>query len=161
MNSRRDSTDGPEDVDATFAEIVAGLEREGVGKRAWFDEADESDEQDEEAEPARPVRPEGQPAVATVEEDPADADDDPDDPDNHYVPPDPPPLPALRPGTIAALLVILLGVVVLLFPGLFGLSGAIGTPLALIVLCSGAGWLVLRMRSGPPPDSGWDDGAVL
>lgn len=154
MNSRRDSTDGPEDVDATFAEIVAGLEREGVGKRTWFEEADEAEDETE-AEPVRPVRPEGQPAVATAEEEPDD------DPDDHYVPPEPPPLPALRPGTIAALLVILLGVVVLLFPGLFGLSGAVGTPLALVVMCSGAGWLVLRMRNGPPPDSGWDDGAVL
>lgn len=152
MNSRRDSTDGPENVDATFAEIVAGLEREGVGRQAWSDEV-EVDEA--EAEPVRPVRPEGRPAVGTVEDDPED------DPNDHYVPPEPPPLPALRPGTIAALLVILLGVVLMIVPGLFGLTGAIGTPLALIVMCSGAGWLVLRMRSGPPPDSGWDDGAVL
>ncbi|WP_158840403.1 hypothetical protein [Saccharothrix deserti] len=161
MNSRRDSTDGPEDVDATFAEIVAGLEREGVGRQAWSDD-DEPDE-DDEAEPVRPVRPEGQPAVATVEDGPDDDDADPDsdDPNDHYVPPEPPPLPALRPGTIAALLVIVLGVVLLVAPGLFGLTGAIGTPLALIVMCSGAGWLILRMRSGPPPDSGWDDGAVL
>ncbi|QFZ17443.1 hypothetical protein [Saccharothrix syringae] len=156
MNSRRDSTDGPEDVDATFAEIVAGLEREGVGKRTWADDEDDAAEDvaAEEAEPARPVRPEGQPAVATAEEGDEESDE-------HYVPPEPPPLPALRPGTIAALLLILLGVVVLLFPGLFGLTGSVGTPLALIVMCSGVGWLVLRIRNGPPPDSGWDDGAVL
>ena len=156
MNSRRDSTDGPEDVDATFAEIVAGLEREGVGRQAVPDEVD-PDEGDE-AEPARPSRPEGGPAVATAE---ADPDDEPDDPNDHFVPPDPPPLPALRPGTIAALLLILAGVVLLLFPSLFGLTGALGTPLALIIMCSGAGWLILRMRNTPPPDSGWDDGAVL
>ncbi|WP_309112912.1 hypothetical protein [Saccharothrix sp.] len=157
MNSRRDPTDGPEDVDATFAEIVAGLEREGVG-RTWSDPADPDafDDDETEAEPARPTRPEGQPAVAT-----ADDDEDDDDPDDHFVPPEPPPLPALRPGTIAALLLMLLGVVLLVAPGLFGLTAGIGTPLALIVLCSGAGWLVLRIRNGPPPDSGWDDGAVL
>ncbi|MDU0288446.1 hypothetical protein [Saccharothrix longispora] len=160
MNSRRDPTDGPEDVDATFAEIVAGLEREGVGRRAWSDdEVDDTGPEDEdEAEPVKPTRPEGGPAVATAEDDPRD---DPDDPDDHYVPPEPPPLPVLRPGTIAALVLILLGVVLLVAPGLFGLTGAIGTPLALVVMCSGAGWLVLRMRNGPPPDSGWDDGAVL
>jgi hypothetical protein len=172
MNSRRDPTDGPEDVDATFAEIVAGLEREGVGTRAWSDsDADPDSNSDEvqpdegdEAEPVRPMRPEGQPAVATIEDGPdgvPDGDVDSDDPNDHYVPPDPPPLPALRRGTIAALALIVLGVVLLVVPGLFGLTGAIGTPLALIVMCSGAGWLVLRMRSGPPPDSGWDDGAVL
>lgn len=157
MNSRRDSTDGPEDVDATFAEIVAGLEREGVGKQAQALPDEVEPDEGDEAEPARPVRPEGQ-AVATADDDP---DAYPDDPNDHYVPPDPPPLPALRPGTIAALLLIVLGVVVLLFPGIFGLTGAIGTPLALIVMCSGAGWLILRMRNTPPPDSGWDDGAVL
>ncbi|MFI9818460.1 hypothetical protein [Saccharothrix variisporea] len=154
MNSRRDSTDGPEDVDATFAEIVAGLEREGVG-RTWPDATDSFEDDDTEAEPAKPTRPEGQPAVATAD------DEDDDDPDDHFVPPEPPPLPALRAGTIAALLIMLLGVVLLVAPGLFGLTSAIGTPLALIVLCSGAGWLVLRIRNGPPPDSGWDDGAVL
>ncbi|KOX22336.1 hypothetical protein ADK67_24150 [Saccharothrix sp. NRRL B-16348] len=162
MNSRRDSTDGPEDVDATFAEIVAGLEREGVGKQAFTDEVEPDD--GDEAEPARSMRPEGQPAVATADDDPdayPDSDTDSDDPNDHYVPPEPPPLPALRPGTIAALLLIVLGVVLLLFPGLFGLTGAIGTPLALIVMCSGAGWLILRMRNSQPPDSGWDDGAVL
>ncbi|WP_033437207.1 hypothetical protein [Saccharothrix sp. NRRL B-16314] len=163
MNSRRDSTDGPEDVDATFAEIVAGLEREGVGTRAWSDEV-EPDEGDE-AEPVRPLRPEGQPAVATVEDGPdgddVDSDAESDDPNDHYVPPEPPPLPALRRGTIAALALIVLGVVLLLAPGLFGLTGTIGTPLSLVVMCSGAGWLILRMRNTQPPDSGWDDGAVL
>ncbi|CCH28966.1 hypothetical protein ABZ816_39305 [Actinosynnema sp. NPDC047251] len=167
MNSRRDSTDGPEDVDATFAEIVAGLEREGVG-RTWPDADDAAadaaadaadDAADEEAEPAKPARSEGRPAVATADADPDDEPDD--DPDDHFVPPDPPPLPALRAGTVAALLLILLGVVLLLFPSLFGLTPTIGTPVALVVLCSGAGWLVLRIRNGPPPDSGWDDGAVL
>lgn len=155
MDSRRDPTDGPEDVDATFAEIVAGLEREGVG-RTWPESPDPFDDDETEAEPAKPTRPEGQPAVAT-----ADDDEDDDDPNDHFVPPEPPPLPALRAGTIAALLIMLLGVVLLVAPGLFGLTPAIGTPLALIVLCSGAGWLVLRIRNGPPPDSGWDDGAVL
>ncbi|GAA1348070.1 hypothetical protein [Saccharothrix algeriensis] len=161
MNSRRDPTDGPEDVDATFAEIVAGLEREGVGRTWPGDGADDPDE--EEAEPVKPTRPEGGPAVATAEEDPGDDRDDDrdDDPDDHFVPPDPPPLPALRAGTVAALLLIVLGVVLLLVPGLFGLTSKVGTPLALAVLCAGVGWLILRIRNGPPPDSGWDDGAVL
>ncbi|MEU5692647.1 hypothetical protein [Actinosynnema sp. NPDC020468] len=153
MNSRRDPTDGPDDVDATFAEIVAGLEREGVG-RSW-----PGDHVDVEPDPTPAAAPPSSPsAAATVE---VDDGDEPDDPDDHFVPPEPPPLPALRKGTIAALAVIVLGLVVLLFPGIFGLSGALGTTLALVVLCCGVGWLVLRIKSGPPPDSGWDDGAVL
>ncbi|GAA3877086.1 hypothetical protein GCM10022243_47430 [Saccharothrix violaceirubra] len=145
MNSRRDSTDGPEDVDAAFAEIVASLEREGVGT-SWPDEKPEPPEEVD--------RHVDRPA-------PVDVADEEDDPADHYVPPEPPPLPMLRKGTIAALALILLGVVLLVFPGLFGLSSRIGTPLALVVLCSGVGWLLLRLRNNPPPDSGWDDGAVL
>jgi hypothetical protein len=151
MNSRRDSTDGPEDVDAAFAEIVASLEREGVGAH-WPDEADEHTDHvavtpvDEE-----PSHAEGRPSQA----DPEPHDDD------HFVPPEPPPLPALRPGTIAALVLMAVGVVLLVAPGLFGLQSRIGTPLSLVALCGGVGWLILRLRHGPPPDSGWDDGAQL
>ncbi|WP_199443322.1 hypothetical protein [Umezawaea beigongshangensis] len=199
MNHRRDSTDGPEDVDAAFAEIVASLEREGVGS-AWSATgfADDSDEQPDtspakastteprtpvpgrdapESEASTPDAPAPEPppepggrgredtALATRPED--DLDDQrgrtaPDDgPDDHFVPPEPPPMPSLRPGTIAALGVVLLGVVLLVAPGLFGLRTSISAPLALVAMCTGAGWLILRLRHDPPPDSGWDDGARL
>jgi hypothetical protein len=151
MDSRRDSTDGPEDVDAAFAEIVASLERDGMGAN-WPDPPDLSEPDDEPV--AADIRPEGQPRVTAP--DPELAEDD-----EHYVPPDPPPLPKLRPGTIAALVLVVLGVVLLIVPQLFGMSPQITVPVALVVLCSGVGWLVLRIRPGPPPDSGWDDGAVL
>lgn len=147
MNARRDSTDGPENVDEAFAEIVAGLEREGVG-RDWLDEAEAEGVTEAEPEPATPD--------GHIMQDDAEPMDD-----EHFVPPEPPPFPVLRPGTIAALLLFVLGIVVLVAPGLFGLTPALGTPLALIALCSGVGWLVLRMRNNPPPDSGWDDGAQI
>ncbi|WNV83561.1 hypothetical protein [Umezawaea sp. Da 62-37] len=151
MDSRRDSTDGPEDVDAAFAEIVASLERDGMGAN-WPDPPDFDEPEDEPV--AAGIRPEGQPRVAAP-----DPDDDEDD--EHFVPPEPPPLPKLRAGTIAALVVILLGVVLLFVPQMFGLSTQITVPAALVVLCGGVGWLVLRIRPDPPADSGWDDGAVL
>jgi hypothetical protein len=154
MDARRDSTDGPEDVDATFAEIVASLERDGVGAD-WPDQSAFPEVPDDDLVETE-MRPEGQPRVAAVEPDAVD-----DDPDDHFVPPDPPPLPALRPGTIAALLLMVVGVVLLVVPGLFGLDSRLGTPLALVTLCAGIGWLLLRMRQGPPPDSGWDDGAQI
>src|SRR3954463_1934411 len=127
MDSRRDSTDGPEDVDAAFAEIVASLERDGMGAN-WPDPPEFDDPADEPV--AAGIRPEGQPRVAVPE---------PDDEDEHFVPPDPPPLPRLRAGTIAALVVIVLGVVLLVVPQLFGLSTQVSVPAALVVLCSGVG----------------------
>ncbi|TWP48926.1 hypothetical protein FKR81_26925 [Lentzea tibetensis] len=136
MNGRRDSTDGPENVDEAFAEIVAGLEAEGVGKN-WLD-LDEAAEVGD-SDPTTEI---------VVEEEPEPAEDD------HYVPPEPPPFPVLRPGTIAALMLFVLGIVLLVAPGVFGLEARIGTPLSLVALCTGVGWLVLRMRNTPPPDDG-------
>lgn len=81
--------------------------------------------------------------------------------DDHYVPPEPPPLPALRPRTIGGLVVLAVGVVVLLAPGVIGLPGTMSMPLGLLMLTGGFGWLALGLRSDPPQNSGWDDGAQL
>lgn len=152
MNARRDSTDGPENVDELFAEIVAGLERDGVGKD-WLDLDEASPESDLKA------------LGDAADETPSTPVDEPEqrdrDDEEHYVPPDPPPLPVLRTSTIAALGLFVLGIVLLVAPGLFGLESRIGTPLSLVSLCAGVGWLILRMRNTPPPDSGWDDGAQV
>ncbi|SHF40499.1 hypothetical protein [Streptoalloteichus hindustanus] len=181
MTGRTPSQDGPEDVDAAFAEIVADLEREG-GLR-WPDEA-ELDQR-----PDRPVRPDAASpdaagavdrpggGVGTAPEPPApstvsgqgmargaspEAGSPPaDSPDDHYVPPEPPPLPPLRAPTVGALALLVVGVLLLVVPSLVGLSHQLAMPLALIALTSGIAWLVLRMRQGPPPDSGWDDGAQV
>ncbi|MDX8050275.1 hypothetical protein SK571_12865 [Lentzea sp. BCCO 10_0798] len=159
MNARRDSTDGPENVDELFAEIVAGLERDGVGKD-WLD-LDEADPE------TNTVTGHGEPEPRTVvAEDPLpDPADEPErrDPadEDHYVPPEPPPFPVLRASTLAALGLFVLGILLLVAPGIFGLQSRIGTPLSLVALCAGVGWLILRMRNTPPPDSGWDDGAQV
>lgn len=153
MNARRDSTDGPENVDELFAEIVAGLERDGVGKD-WLD-LDEAV-----AEDRRSV--DFKERDTSADDIPAEPEDEPEQRDDeHYVPPEPPPFPVLRASTIAALGLFVLGIVLLLAPGLFGLQSRIGTPLSLVALCAGVGWLILRMRNSPPPDSGWDDGAQV
>ncbi|KJK53332.1 hypothetical protein UK23_00710 [Lentzea aerocolonigenes] len=160
MNARRDSTDGPENVDELFAEIVAGLERDGVGKD-WLD----LDEASPESDLGDDLRARGDAA----DDLPSEHADEPErrdqarnrDDEDHYVPPDPPPFPVLRASTIAALGLFVLGIVLLVAPGLFGLESRIGTPLSLVSLCAGVGWLILRMRNTPPPDSGWDDGAQV
>ncbi|MDX3664229.1 hypothetical protein PV646_43670 [Streptomyces sp. ID05-26A] len=155
MNARRDSTDGPENVDELFAEIVAGLERDGVGKD-WLD-LDEASPENGHGEPEPRTVVADDPTPDPVDEpelrDPADED--------HYVPPEPPPFPVLRASTFAALGLFVLGILLLVAPGIFGLQSRIGTPLSLVALCAGVGWLILRMRNTPPPDSGWDDGAQV
>jgi hypothetical protein len=170
--------DGPDDVDAAFAEIVAGLARDGVAPD-WPAEHDEPNEPPAGHTPTATAlsgRPSGseldsltgecpQPSEAlTGPDQPAKSTRGPDQPrseDEHFVPPPPPPLPRLRRGTVLGLALLLLGLLLLVAPGLLGLTSTIGTPLALIAVTGGIGWLVLRMRQGPPPDSGWDDGAQL
>jgi hypothetical protein len=159
VTRRPGGSDGPEDVDAAFAEIVADLEREGLGTAAV---------EEDERERAGPPQPEQQadPAVHTdpigwriphvTWEDAVAAEDE-----GHYVPPEPPPLPRLRAGTIFGILLLAIGVLLLAGPQLIGLEPRIATPLSLVSMAAGIGWLILRMRQGPPPDSGWDDGAQL
>ncbi|MFI6100425.1 hypothetical protein ACIA8G_33175 [Lentzea sp. NPDC051213] len=156
MNARRDSTDGPENVDELFAEIVAGLERDGVGKD-WLDLDEAGTEDIKSVDLKAHDDPTGD-IPLDVEEEPERRGQDDED---HYVPPEPPPFPVLRASTIAALGLLGLGIVLLVAPGLFGLQSRIGTPLSLVALCAGVGWLILRMRNTPPPDSGWDDGAQV
>ncbi|GDY30371.1 hypothetical protein [Gandjariella thermophila] len=146
MSSR--GSEGPEDVDAAFAEIVAGLERDFGGR--WPEPAELDEER-----PSRPAaRDAGEPTGMPVPEPPADDDD-------HYVPPEPPPFPRLRAGAVVALVLFAIGALLLVAPGAVGIAPRVATPLALISLSCGIGWLVLRMRTGPPPDSGPDDGAQL
>ncbi len=143
--AQRPGETGPTDAtDVTFAEIVAG----------WRSEPDA---------PSWPAEDEttggdaagGDPRALEPDEIPATGDDD------HYVPPEPPPLPALQPRTIGGLLVLAVGVLLLLAPGVLGVSERLAMPLGLLTLTGGFVWLALGLRSGPPPDSGWDDGAQL
>jgi hypothetical protein len=173
VTRRPGGSDGPEDVDAAFAEIVASLEREGLGAALV--------EEDERGRAASPTdaAPSGQQAdvVDTGKETETETttgiakpagwrtpetewDPDAEVEEEHFVPPEPPPLPRLRPGTLFGILLMAIGILLLTGPTLIGLAPRIGTPLALVALAGGIGWLVLRMRSGPPPDD-WDDGAQL
>ncbi|SDN60358.1 hypothetical protein [Allokutzneria albata] len=145
MSKKAEETGGPEDVDAAFAAIVAGLQREGVSGD-WPDGEREERKAEKQAEKADAPEPEPEPGAH---------------PGDHFVPPDPPPLPPLRPATLGALALFCLGALLLIAPNVLGLAASTGTPLALLAISCGIGWLVLRMRKGPPPDSGWDDGAQV
>lgn len=166
MTRRPGGSDGPEDVDAAFAEIVADLEREGIGAsvveedldpQAFPDRLDRGTPADltETTDPV-PTDPTGWRVPHITWEDAVAAEDE-----EHFVPPDPPPLPRLRASTIFGILLMAIGALLLAGPTLIGLAPRVATPLALVALAAGIGWLVLRMRQGPPPNSGYDDGAQL
>ncbi|RKT82463.1 hypothetical protein SAMN05421805_12236 [Saccharopolyspora antimicrobica] len=155
MSTRRDNADGPEDIDAAFAEIVADLERDENFAR-WPDD-DEPAAAGERPE-APPVAA-GPTAAAPVESGPRDWAAPANEEDEHYVPPEPPPLPTPRPTTMAGIVVVVIGVLFALVPGLAGLSGTITLPLGLVLISGGIGWLLLRLRQ--PPRNSDDDGAQV
>jgi hypothetical protein len=81
--------------------------------------------------------------------------------DDHFVPPDPPPLPPLGQQAAVGVALLALGVLLVVAPDLLGLSEAAGLTLGLVTLAGGLGWLVLRSWSTDPPDDAdpIDDGA--
>ncbi|MGH3987749.1 MAG: DUF308 domain-containing protein [Pseudonocardiaceae bacterium] len=80
--------------------------------------------------------------------------------EDHFEPPEPPPLPVPRARTVGGVALLAVGVLLLVGPNLLGLGAGVATPLGLLVLTAGIGWLVIGLRSGPPTE-GWDDGARL
>jgi len=171
MDGRR-SPDGPEDVDAVFAEIVAGLRRDGVGVSADVsgDAAGQSNTQtsagassaaakDSQPEPPPEPEPQPQPPASWRGHD-TEWDWSWSTEDEHYVPPEPPPLPRPRPLTVTAIVLLVLGVLVLVIPALFGLAGGVATVLGLVGLTAGLGLLLLRARTRhtEDPDDPLDDG---
>lgn len=156
-------SDRPEDVDAAFAQIVADLEREGVG--ATLPDLSKPAEGVAEPEPDPGDEPAASQPVSTAPAATWRGHDGEYDwswgtDDEHYVPPEPPPLPRLRPLTIVALVLLVLGVGLLAAPGLVGLGPRIGTPIALVALTCGGGMLLLRVRKNSPRDPD-DNGAQV
>lgn len=156
-------SDRPEDVDATFAQIVADLEREGIG--ATLPDLSKPAEGAAEPEPDPGDEPAGGQPVSTAPAATWRGHDGEYDwswgtDDEHYVPPEPPPLPRLRPVTIVALVLLVLGIGLLAAPGLIGLDPRIGTPIALLALTCGGGMLLLRVRKNSPRDPD-DNGAQV
>lgn len=80
--------------------------------------------------------------------------------EEHFVPPEPPPLPRIGPPAAVGLVLLVIGVVLVATPGWMGVSTVYGLPLGLLTLAAGLGWLVLRLWPTPPEDDD-DDGAVL
>lgn len=174
--------DGPEDVDATFAEIVADLRADGFGLPE-MDTADNAgdtggtagrgvaEESESRKTPDRPAEPSKPPAAA----DPPDPgwrsggttwdstmfSDDPADDDEHFVPPEPPPLPRPKMGAFLILLLFLAGLFLLILPGVIGVGPTVATPLGILALATSIALLLLRVRQGPPPGADPSNGAQV
>jgi hypothetical protein len=82
--------------------------------------------------------------------------------EGHYEPPPAPKVPRLRPRTVLALAMVLLGMTCLFFPLGIGLDeSSLTTILGLMLTGGGASLLVMWMRDAPGTDRGPDDGAVV
>ena len=82
--------------------------------------------------------------------------------DEHFVPPAPPPFPAIDPVTKGAWAALFGGPAYLLIATAAGWSvPGIAAFCAVAAFVGGFAVLVLRMDDGPPRDSGPDDGAVV
>ncbi len=167
------------EVDAAFAQIISGIS----GRMSW--DAD-TDELDAEAEAVAGQRP--SPGVLPAQDTPEDrrrrreqrkaeradelaefiagkterANERLFD-EEHFVPPEPPPLPRPRARTIWAVVLIVAGVVFMAGPQLLQISGNASLILGLLLVMGGVALLVLGLRKhrGEPGDEGWDDGARL
>ena len=87
-----------------------------------------------------------------------------DAPDEHFVPPEPPPLPRIGLSSLLGLLLLVAGVVLLALPALAGggLAG-FGIVPGLLAMAAGLGWLVVGMRRSSDDDrtAGPDEGGTL
>ncbi len=133
-----DPDEQPEDTDAAFARIVAGYRTDEPNvPRSTAGEADQD----------RLPAPQSRPTAGEADED-------------HFEPPEPPPLPVPRPRTVGGVVVLTVGVLLLTAPALLGLAERVATPLGLLALTGGIGWLAIGLQSGRPPEES-DDGARL
>ncbi len=147
------------DEDAAWRAII-----ENYGERAHLDDAPSSSAGPVEAPPADPVTPappatSGEP-IETAREDTPRSGTTGDG--NHFVPPEPPPLPPLEPRRKLAWIGLFGSPVMMLLAVVFGLSPPGWVMGALVAgFVGGFGYLVATMPRSRPDDWPGDDGAVV
>ncbi|MFR9802927.1 hypothetical protein ACL02T_11560 [Pseudonocardia sp. RS010] len=67
------------------------------------------------------------------------------DPEEHYVPPEPPPLPRVGAAVGVGLVLVVLGIVLVAAPRWIGMSSVYGLPLGLVAIAGGLTWLLMRL----------------
>jgi hypothetical protein len=83
-----------------------------------------------------------------------------DDEDERYIPPPPPPLPRLSKYAVMALIGIVAGFALFLFPTMIPIDPSLVVVAGFASIIAGAATLVWRLRSGDDDDE-FDDGAVV
>ncbi|GAA5167905.1 hypothetical protein GCM10023321_61210 [Pseudonocardia eucalypti] len=134
---------------ASFDDIVAGWVAEGTVPR-WPDPPAAR-----QAAAEQPVDPPPAPSVCPPYDMLAGQD--------HFVPPDPPPLPRMSFAAMAVLILVSAGIVLLAVHDTLRLDSAVCLPLGLVLISTGLGWLLLRCWPArtKPDAEGPDDGAIV
>ncbi len=87
---------------------------------------------------------------------------DDDDDDEHFVPPEPPPLPKPSRSMGIVALFVVVGLILLVAPHIIGIGVTVATPLGMLALAAGLGFLLLRARDdNRPPGSDPNNGAQV
>lgn len=152
-DARRADDGGPDRGVDAFEAIVSSWRADGAVPQ-WPDDPPVRADDPPGPTVDRPADPDPAPAVHRPPTGPADPVDE------HFVPPEPPPLPRLGPPAAVGLGLLVLGLVLVTTPGWLGVGPTYGLPLGLVTLAAGLGWLVLRLWPTPPDDDD-DDGARL
>ncbi len=154
------------EIDAQFAELVSGLR----GSMDWGENSEDAPttggrESAEERARRRDLRrAERAEELAAFQAEQAAIEAEHEADDAHFTPPEPPPIPRPKRRTVAALLLLAAGVLLVVRPGLLSVRPDFVLVLALLLILGGAGLLVagLRRRHAKPGDAdGWDDGAQV
>ncbi|RCG28305.1 hypothetical protein DQ384_24620 [Sphaerisporangium album] len=149
------------DEDEVWRQIVASFNETAEAPSAGQPWPDRENVPTEDAPQAVKAEIPAETAEEVAEEDVRPAAPQEDDGD-HYVPPPPPPLPKMDSGTKVAWLALFGGPAYLLLAALLSwpMDGWIIFA-AIAAFIGGFVALIVRMGDGPPPDSGWDDGAIV
>ncbi|HEX5541484.1 MAG TPA: DUF308 domain-containing protein [Micromonospora sp.] len=179
-----DSAPGADrDLDSAWAAIVAGFHSAPVGGTPPWPAAEDLGDSSGSgsAAPARPSDEAGPPprrlpfaadisgiSVGRRTDEPSLLDgldtfgaDLPDDPEEGYTPPPPPPLPRISKYAVAAVLAIVAGFALFLFPTLLPIDRGMAILVGFAGIIGGFVTLILRMRPGDEDDYDPDDGAVV
>ena len=159
-----------DDTDALFQQIVADFGKDADGPVPPWPVSEDVEPRRPRLRPTRPERSDDEPPrrrrtdprpepVAPLPDwvEPEAVEDD-----GHYVPPPPPPVPRLAPRKLAAAFALLVGLLLMIDPGLLLQPETTGwRTFGVLLTVGGAAALVWLMRDTPPGGRDSDDGAVV